>query len=69
MPKIPSYIAHVYVLMRNVHVHYVCIIILVPQRHVSRAFVLVWRFAEPLLFALIGAEIGFEFIQPSLIGK
>ena len=39
-----------------------------PQDHVSRAFILVWQLAQPLLFALIGAEIRFDAIMPSLVG-
>lgn len=35
----------------------------------SRAFVLVWQLAQPLLFALIGAEINFHVIRPSLVGE
>ena len=45
------------------------ITILIPQKYVSRAFVLVWQLAQPLLFALIGAEINFSSIRPSLVGE
>ena len=38
------------------------------QKLVSRVFLIVWQLAEPLLFALIGAEVALEFISPSLVG-
>ena len=35
----------------------------------SRGFLLIWQMAQPLLFALIGAEIDFDLITASLVGK
>ena len=34
----------------------------------SRVFLILWQLAQPLLFALIGAEVDLSFITPSLIG-
>jgi len=32
-------------------------------------FAIVWEFAQPLLFGLIGGEVDIMFITPSLVGK
>ena len=39
------------------------------QALVSRAFLICWQFAQPLLFGLIGAEVNLSNISPSLVGK
>ena len=39
------------------------------QALVSRVLLIVWQFAQPLLFGLIGAAMDLDFITPSLVGK
>ena len=36
---------------------------------VNRSCFILWKFLEPLLFGLIGAEVDFNFITLTLVGK
>ena len=37
--------------------------------HVEKVFGMIWYYLEPLLFGLIGAEVGIEYLIGSLIGE
>lgn len=39
------------------------------QKVVSRVFGLLWQFAQPLLFGLIGAAVILSNINPALVGE
>lgn len=39
------------------------------QKQVARAFALMWHFAQPMLFGLIGAEIDSGILGESFVGE
>jgi hypothetical protein len=48
--------------------HESCLFLL-AQIPIAQATAFVWRFFEPLLFGLVGAEVSVEYMETGLVGE